>query len=291
MVGELAASFATPSSAVARYADDGFVRVRGLFSPTTLVPFVPVLSSVAERSRLAETPMHRRTVYERAFLQEMNLWQRVAELRALTFSTRLAQVAADLMGVDGVRLYHDQGLIKEPRGGPTPWHCDQYYWPVDTDRTITAWIPLHDVPIDMGPLEFSVGSHRVDLGRELEIGEASDSHVRRHPQWRALPRSGEAMVAGDVSFHSGWTFHGAGPNGTASHRLVFTVIYVADGARLAAPRTQGQRADRAMWIPDTDVGAPIASWLNPLVWHRDGSRIDVSALPDVDRRVGAMLVS
>ena len=70
-MAELQAPFATPSSAVARYADDGFVRVRGLFSPTTLVPFVPVLSNVAERSRQAETPMHRRTVYQRAFLQEM----------------------------------------------------------------------------------------------------------------------------------------------------------------------------------------------------------------------------
>jgi len=31
------------------------------------------------------------------------------------------------MGVQGVRLYHDQALIKEPGGKPTPWHQDYYY--------------------------------------------------------------------------------------------------------------------------------------------------------------------
>ena len=37
-----------------------------------------------------------------------------------------------------VRLYHDQALFKEAGGGITPWHQDQHYWPLDTDRTITS---------------------------------------------------------------------------------------------------------------------------------------------------------
>jgi hypothetical protein len=40
-------------------------------------------------------------------------------------SRRLAGIAAQLMGVDSVRLYHDQALFKESGGGRTPWHCDQ----------------------------------------------------------------------------------------------------------------------------------------------------------------------
>ena len=62
------------------------------------------------------------------------------------FAPRFAEVAARLLGVEGVRLYHDQGLFKEPGGGPTPWHQDGYYWPLDTERTITLWMPLVDVP-------------------------------------------------------------------------------------------------------------------------------------------------
>ena len=62
------------------------------------------------------------------------------------FGGRFAGVAAALLGVDGVRLYHDQALFKEPGGGPTPWHQDQVYWPLATDRTITMWMPLVDLP-------------------------------------------------------------------------------------------------------------------------------------------------
>ena len=66
---------------------------------------------------------------------------------------------AKLLGVAGVRLYHDQSLYKEPGGGITPAHADQYYWPLASDRIVTAWIPLQPVPEDMGPLAFYAGSH------------------------------------------------------------------------------------------------------------------------------------
>ena len=62
------------------------------------------------------------------------------------------------MEVEGVRLYHDQALFKEAEGGITPWHADQYYWPLSTSKTITYWIPLQAIPLEMGPLEFSAGS-------------------------------------------------------------------------------------------------------------------------------------
>ena len=60
------------------------------------------------------------------------------------------EAAAHLLGVDGVRLSHDQALFKEPGGGRTPWHQDQCYWPLDTDKTITMWMPLVDVPGEVG---------------------------------------------------------------------------------------------------------------------------------------------
>src|SRR6185369_15654450 len=103
-------------------------------------------------------PLESRSTYGRAFVQEGNVWQRVGAIRPLTFSERLASAAARLMGVDGVRLYHDQALVKEPGGGHTPWHCDQHYWPIEGDRTVTAWIPLVEVPVSQGPLRFAVGS-------------------------------------------------------------------------------------------------------------------------------------
>ena len=48
--------------------------------------------------------------------------------------------------MEGVRLYHDQALNKDPGGGYTPWHCDGYYWPVQSDKIVTAWVPLQVPP-------------------------------------------------------------------------------------------------------------------------------------------------
>ncbi len=284
---DLRSDAAVPPAVVTAFARDGFARIPGLLAPETVAAFAPVVGRVAATSSQAAVPLAQRTVYQRAFLQEVNLWQRVEEIRSLAFSTRLAQVAAALLEVDGVRIYHDQALVKEARGGRTPWHCDQYYWPLDTDRTVTAWIPLQDVPAEMGPLSFSAGSHRIDLGRSLDISDRSEQQIFRHPGWKDLPLDEHPAVAGDVTFHQGWTFHGAGANDTDEDRLVFTVIYFADGTTLAEPVTPGQVFDRSIWIPDTDVGAAIDTWLSPIVWAADGRQEATWArLPAVSNRIG-----
>lgn len=272
---------------VQRFETEGFAHIPGVFTAEDLQPFVEPVREAAAHSPQAKVPIEERGTYQKAFVQETNLWQRVEAVRPLVLSTRLARLAADLLAVDGVRLYHDQALVKEAGGGRTPWHCDQYYWPIDSDQTVTAWIPLQAVPLEMGPLRFSTGSQGVDLGRDLAIGDESDAGVRRHPRWRELPVWEEPVALGDVTFHQGWTFHSAGPNTTADDRLVFTVIYLADGACLAEPRTDGQRFDRQIWLPDSTVGQPIASWLNPVLWHCDGRHgATAGALPDPAPMVG-----
>jgi ectoine hydroxylase-related dioxygenase (phytanoyl-CoA dioxygenase family) len=127
-----------------------------------------VTASIAERS-----------TYGKAFLQLFNLWREDEVVKQLIFSKRLAKIAADLMQTQGIRLYHDQALFKEGGGGITPWHADQYYWPLETDKTVTAWIPLQATPLQLGPLEFSAGSHQVIEGRELEIGDESETAMQQ----------------------------------------------------------------------------------------------------------------
>lgn len=71
-------------------------------------------------------------------------------------------------------MYHVQALYKEPRGGHTPWHADQYYWPFATDRCVTVWIPLQDTPADLGPLAFAERSQSFEIGRDLAISDESE---------------------------------------------------------------------------------------------------------------------
>jgi ectoine hydroxylase-related dioxygenase (phytanoyl-CoA dioxygenase family) len=274
---------ATVPDPVHHYRRDGHVTVRGLFTGDELAPFLPVVTAIADGSAQHRVPMAERSTYQRAFVQEMNLWQRSAAIRPLVFHQRLADQAAELLGVRRVRLYHDQALCKEPHGGGTPWHVDQQYWPIDSDRTVTAWIPLRPVTAAMGPLRFARRSQHLDAGRELPIGEHSDAVLADEIERRRLEVHEDEYDLGDVSFHAGWTFHGSRPNDTDQWRFVMTVIYLADGATLREPARAEQRMDRSVWLPDSRVGEPIDSWLNPVV---EPGVID--RLPAPDGRIGTL---
>jgi ectoine hydroxylase-related dioxygenase (phytanoyl-CoA dioxygenase family) len=179
---------------------------------------------------------------------------------------RFARVAAALLGVPAVRLYHDQALFKEPGGGRTPWHQDQFYWPFDGDRTITLWMPLLDVPLEVGSMRFASGSHLLgDLGAQ-HISDASDAYYAELIRERKLAlETHGALAAGDATFHAGWTLHSAPPNPSERMRSVITVIYFADGMRVAEPRNVAQKIDLHVWLPGLKPGDLAASPLNPLL--------------------------
>jgi ectoine hydroxylase-related dioxygenase (phytanoyl-CoA dioxygenase family) len=197
----------------------------------------------------------------------MNLWVESERVKEFVLGKRLAQIAAELMQVSGVRLYHDQALYKEAGGGLTPWHADQYYWPVASDKTVTAWVPLQETPFEMGPLAFCEKSHRFQAGRDLEISDESEMTLKQALESFSMEES--AFALGDVSFHSGWTFHRAGANSSGRPREVMTVIYMDENMKLAAPRNKNQVADTERWCPGAKVGEVIASPLNPVIYsHR-----------------------
>ena len=252
---------------IAQYQAQGFIKLKEVLSPATLAAFQPVFSRlVAERS-INQKPLAERTTYGKAFLQVMNLWEEDALAKELVFSRTIARIAAELMQVAGVRLYHDQALFKEPGGGATPWHVDQYYWPLATKHTVTAWIPLQDTTMDMGPLAFSVGSQGLDLGRDLEISDESEREVGRRLTLKQLPIEESSFALGDISFHSGWTFHRAGANRTATPREVMTMIYFADGTRLAKPANRHQEDDWKEFMPGALIDEAVTTALNPLLYH------------------------
>jgi len=155
------------------FQHNGYIKLKNVLAPETLAFHGEEITRQVFRLNHMTKPMEQRTTYEKAFLQVMNLWTESEVVRAFSFAGKLARIAAELMGVGGVRMYHDQALYKEPGGGITPWHADQYYWPVDTANTITAWTPLQATPREMGPLAFSATSHRYAIGRKLVISDES----------------------------------------------------------------------------------------------------------------------
>ncbi|MEM6380601.1 MAG: phytanoyl-CoA dioxygenase family protein [Bacteroidota bacterium] len=248
------------------YQKHKYIKLKQVLDQATLDHFNEVISNRVNELNKEETPLEERDTYGKAFLQLMNLWVDDEAIRPLIFSKRIAKIAADLMQVDGVRMYHDQALFKEAGGGITPWHADQYYWPLSSDHTVTAWIPLQETPLEMGPLEFSAGSHQIVEGRDLSIGDESEAVMTKKLRVTDFPHVIEAFDAGEISFHSGWVFHRAGANTTEHMRKVMTIIYMDKDMVLKEPANENQINDWNTWCPGAKVGAVIDSPINPILY-------------------------
>lgn len=256
------------AAAVERFAADGHVLVPGLASPEETADYRPLIERAALDTAWDKRPLEERDTYGKAFLQSFNLWRVDPAIARFTLARRFAHVAARLLGVDGVRLYHDQALCKEAGGGRTPWHQDQYYWPVDTDRMVTMWMPLVDVPDEVGSMTFVSGSHRLGDLAGQRISDSSDEQFAALIAARNLPtHTYGAVRAGDATFHGGWTVHCAPPNPTSLLRTVMTVIYMPVDVRVVeAPAHEAHDFDRKVWLAGTGWGEPCVSDRNPVLW-------------------------
>lgn len=250
------------------YRRDGFVRLKQVFAPDELRHYGEELARLTMALNRQTRPLAERSTYGKAFLQITNLWEQGGLAREFVFGKRLAGIAAALLEVDGVRLYHDQSLMKEPGGGITPAHADQYYWPLATDRSITAWVPLQPVPATMGPVGFYAGSQCFEFGRDLPISDESERLIAGEMERQRFPLIDDPFELGEVSFHSGWTFHRAGPNLTDRSRAVMTIIYMDRDMRLKAPSNRMEQIDRDAWCPGAKIGEVIDTQKNPVLFER-----------------------
>ena len=249
------------------FRNDGHILLRNVLSGDALSFYRKAIALAANEFNKENRKMEERDTYGKAFLQIMNLWEVNEFVKQFVFAKRFAGLAAQLLGVPHVRLYHDQALFKEPGGGPTPWHQDQYYWPLSTSNCITMWMPLIDINVEMGMLTFATGSHKHGLVENLDISDESearlDAYVRDH---NLIISQTEFMNAGDATFHYGLTLHNAPGNKTSRMREVMTIIYFADGAKVIHPSNNHQEADRQRWIEGIEPGQLAASNLNPILY-------------------------
>jgi ectoine hydroxylase-related dioxygenase (phytanoyl-CoA dioxygenase family) len=246
---------------------DGFVVVPGLLSADELRRYGSATDeAVARRSRGDTRTLAEKSPYEQSFTQCQNLWEDSPGVRPLTFHPRVAETAARLLGVDAVRLWHDQALYKEPGGRVTDPHQDQPYWPIVETNTVTAWIPFDGSTLASGAMGYLPGSHRLGVREFVNIfgGAGEDPLARKElegiePVWVEVP-------AGAVAYHHGLTFHLARPNTTGTVRRVHTAIYFADGSTRGEGRFPHPAVERA----GIAMGAVIASDVTPLAWPRPG---------------------
>jgi ectoine hydroxylase-related dioxygenase (phytanoyl-CoA dioxygenase family) len=264
---DLSTTYTVTPAQVEQYKRDGHVLLRGVASQDELDYFRPLITDLVHEIARTRDVNVRLEDSSMLFAQVTNVWRQSAAIREFIFAKRFARIAAGLMGVHGVRLYHDQALIKDPGGSPTPWHKDHYHWPLATHHIIKMWLALSDMTKEMGAMVFALGSHHGGLFPEVPFTLNTQEIFSRVIRDRNIPTASYALSAGDATFHSGDVLHSALENTSTRRREVMTIIYYEDGTRVMVPNHEHRKIDMQEFLPGLQPGDIAATDLNPLLYE------------------------
>jgi ectoine hydroxylase-related dioxygenase (phytanoyl-CoA dioxygenase family) len=240
---------AAPPEAVERFRRDGVTAVRDVLERERVATWREAALAASERVKDNQG--------NAVFAQHLDLWREDAALAQLTRHAALGAIAQELAGVP-LRLWHDQLLIKAPHNArATEFHQDQPYWPLaGARRTLTAWVPLGDVPVERGCMTFIPGSQRLS-GLQAQDLERAGSLFEIAPELQWEERVTIPLRAGDVTFHDGLCGHMATPNETDEARVAHAIIWVdATAAFTGAPHPITDGLGLAVGAPLPDERFP-----------------------------------
>jgi phytanoyl-CoA hydroxylase len=167
--------------------------------------------------------------FNNVFDQLLNLWQTNDKVKNIMLDERIGKMAAQLSGADGIRIWHDQALIKKPWANPTSWHLDTPFWSFSDRRALSIWVALDDATYENGCLFFIPGSQIQTSFDNPGIGKNMSAVFEFYPQFKTAKSVAAPMKAGSCSFHNGLTIHGANANMTPGFRRAMTCAYMPDG--------------------------------------------------------------
>lgn len=240
-------------SAAAEYQRDGVVVLRDVLTPDEVdrlrVGIDEVVSRPSARAKVASAPDD-----PGFFIEDFSTWRDHPNFESVIRTSRLAEVAADLMGSRTVTMYHDHILVKEPGTRQrTPWHQDQPYYDVEGKQNVSFWIPVDPVSRE-DCLEVIAGTHR---GTWLMPRSFLDQQARWFPEGSLseMPdyeahRDSLHIVTADlrpgdcIAFHM-LAVHGAPGVSGSNRRRVFSLRLLGDDM-VFAPRD---------WVTSPDMTA------------------------------------
>jgi len=230
------------TSQINAYQQDGFIVIDDFLSPDELSFWrEAVMEAVEQRAGKKISGIDIKSgeddsinkeadYFGNVFDQLINLWQTNDKVKQIMLDERIGKMAAQLSGVDGIRIWHDQTLIKRPWANATSWHLDTPFWSFSDRRALSIWVALDDATYENGCLYFIPGSYHKTTFENPGIGKNMKAIFDFYPEFITAKSIAAPMKAGSCSFHNGLTIHGAGANMTNGFRRAMTCAYMPDGA-------------------------------------------------------------
>ena len=259
------------------YQDNGYVVIENFLTPAELEDWRTNVHEACEERKLAPKPKEgdpwlinstensNNDYYANVFLQCIKLADTHDGMRRIMLDPALGEFAATLGQMDGIRIWHDQALIKPPFGNPTGWHLDNPYWSFYDKRSLSIWVALDDATLGNGCMWYVPGSHRTARFENANIGQNMGDLFKIYPEWTDITPVACPCPAGSAVFHNGIVAHGAGANMTNKPRRAMTCAYMPDGATFngqqnVLPKTYFDTLTPGQALADDTI--------NPLVWKK-----------------------
>ena len=251
----------------AAYQRNGHILLKQVASRTRSEAYEPIIAGVVREHDYNTKPVSERDTYGKAFIQIGNLWQMNEGAKRFVMARRFAKIAAELMGVQGVRIYHDQALVQ--RTGRRP------YAVASGSDLLAARYAEYDHALDAARPRLRRG--RIDDVRrrlaDARLHEPS-SDLRRIAQDAQLVHRGQTAAEDELRRHGGRgrnvpcrldaSFRAGQPDrcdaGSHDDHLH------CRRRRIIEPDSKARENDMKGWFPGLGPGDVAASALNPLVY-------------------------
>lgn len=222
---------------IEEYQKNGFIVIDNFLSPEELDNWRNAVGNAVKNRKGRALPDRKEVVagadrkfVDKVFDQLINLWQDNDEVSKIMMDERIGKMAAQLAQVDGMRIWHDQALFKQPWGNPSTLHTDTPYWSFHHPSAMSIWVALDDATMANGCLYFLPGTHKMTHFKPAGFSANMDELFETYPELKGIDAVAAPMKAGSCSFHNGLTVHGANANMTPYPRRAMTCAYMPEGA-------------------------------------------------------------
>jgi ectoine hydroxylase-related dioxygenase (phytanoyl-CoA dioxygenase family) len=228
---------------LASYIRDGYVVVRGMYSPERIAALAAECEGLHEQMA-AHAPDTVNVSWEELapgkpprIRQLMNSEMVSPILDAMSRSPEMLEVMKQLIGPD-LYLFHSKLMMKAAHDGTfTPWHQDWGYWQHHSNKPtqVNCMLAIDPADAENGAIRFVAGTqndgpvtHKDFQSSSFNIG--LDGDLDAYPHAVLID-----MAPGDAVFFGPLVIHGSGPNRSARDRRANTFAYDRAGN---APREE-----------------------------------------------------
>lgn len=256
----------TPTRAqVEAFREDGFIAVDRLTTDEEIDWLTTIYDHIFDPARAGEpgSPIDRSAgEADQKLLQSFFPEIQHPALLETTFRRNAKRFAAALLGVEEDALTSWGHMIKKAPGGrAAPWHQDHAYWDPELDYcALGVWLPMHDVPVEMGAMQFIPGSHKLGLLKHTHTEKPADNLLlAEDPRIDFSKAVACPLKKGGATFHHSETLHYTAPNTTDRARLAFPMEF----------QTKPIWRDTPDVMPWVDERRAVVG-KSPILWVADG---------------------